>query len=61
MHRRMLLLFTLFTVTAWFYSSVTHDATDNAIETHKQQIHMLGEAERALTAGSEEQAGTDQG
>ena len=61
MHRRMLLLFTLFVVTAWFYSSVTHDATENALETHKQQIKMLGEADRALTSGSKDLKGKDQG
>jgi len=57
----MLLLFTLFVVTAWFYSSVTHDATENALETHKQQIKMLGEADRALTSGSKDLKGKDQG
>lgn len=61
MHRRMLLLFTLFVVTAWFYSSVTNDATMNALDKHQQQINMLGEAEKAFTDRSEEAKGNDQG
>ena len=61
MHRRMLLLFTLFVVTAWFYSSVTNDATGKAVRTHQQQIKMLGEAEKALSGGTRELAAQDQG
>lgn len=61
MHRRMLLLFTLFVVTAWFYSSVTGNATENVLKPHQQQIHMLGEADKALNKGTEEFKRKDQG
>ena len=61
MQRRMLLLFTLFVVTAWFYSSMSEVATDSAVKSHQQQIQILGEAENALTGGSEDFLGKDQG
>jgi hypothetical protein len=55
------LLFTLFVVTAWFYSSVAHESSKIVINTHQQQVQMLHEAEEALSGGSVDASGTDQG
>jgi hypothetical protein len=61
MQRRTLLLFTLFVVTAWFYSSVAHESSKIVINSHQKQVQMLHEAEEALSGGSVGASGTDQG
>lgn len=61
MQRRTLLLFTLFVVTAWFYSSVAHESSRIVAKTHQHQVQMLHEAEEALSGGSVDASGTDQG
>lgn len=61
MQRRTLLLFTLFVVTAWFYSSVAHESKNVVIKSHQNQVQLLQEAEDALTGGAVDLTATDQG
>lgn len=60
MQRRTLLLFSLFVVTAWFYSSVAHESSEVMVKTHQKQAQVLGDLEKSLsndatTASSQEQ------
>lgn len=61
MHRRTLLLFALFVVTAWFYSSVADDSTGVVSMTHQKQMQLLQEAENAFSSNHESQAEEDKG
>ena len=61
MHRRTLLLFTLFVVTAWFYTSVTSEATAHAGTAHQHQTQMLSDAENGMSRGSTDPAEEDRG
>ena len=61
MQRRTLLLFTLFVVTAWFYSSFTTEPTRIMAESHKAQAQMLIEAEEALSEPANATSARDQG
>jgi hypothetical protein len=61
MQRRTLLLFTLFVVTAWFYSSFTADSAKVVAENHGNQVQVLLEAENALSEPSSADSALDQG
>jgi hypothetical protein len=61
MQRRTLLLFTLFVVTAWFYSSFTDDSVKVVAESHKDQAQMLRDAEKALSESPKLVTPGDQG
>jgi len=61
MQRRTLLLFTLFVVTAWFYSSFTAESTRAMANSHKEQAQMLLEAEEALSETPSAESALDQG
>lgn len=49
MQRRTLLLFGLFVVTAWFYSSVAHETSEVATKSHQKQVQVLDDLEKALS------------
>lgn len=49
MQRRTLLLFTLFVLTAWFYSSLAQNSTEHAVQRHQKQMQMLNEADEVLS------------
>lgn len=61
MHRRTLLFFTLFVVTAWFYAGVTDESTQSTTATRQQSVQMFHEVEEQYTDGSAESAGKDRG
>lgn len=61
MHRRTLLLFALFVVTAWFYSSVADDSSSPIVRTHQKQVQALNEVEKAFSTSVESESGQDQG
>lgn len=61
MQRRTLLLFGLFVVTAWFYSSVAHESTQATVKKHQKQIQALNEAEKALSNEAGTTSQQDQG
>ena len=61
MQRRTLLLFTLFVVTAWFYSSLTQSSTDNAIREHQKQVQMMNQVDEVLSAAQGTSKDKDQG
>lgn len=61
MQRRTLLLFGLFVVTAWFYSSVAQESAEVAIKSHQKQAQALSEVERSLSNEVETASEEDQG
>ena len=61
MQRRTLLLFTLFVVTAWFYSSFTAEPTKIMAKGHKEQAQLLLEAEQSLSQPPSAESVTDRG
>lgn len=61
MHRRTLLLFALFVVTAWFYSSVADDSSGVVSMTHQKQMKLLQEVENSFSSNHESQTEDDQG
>lgn len=61
MQRRTLLLFALFVVTAWFYSSMAHNSTDVVVNNHQKQIEMLNRAEDVLSGTEDLAEMRDQG
>lgn len=61
MQRRTMLLFALFVVTAWFYSSLAKDSTEMVAQKHQEQLQMLNQVERVLSGTEESEADQDQG
>ncbi len=61
MQRRTLLLFALFVVTAWFYSSVASEGVGVATTTHQKQMQMLEDVENSLSSNHAPEAKDDQG
>lgn len=61
MQRRTLLLFCLFVVTAWFYSSLAHESAEVVSKTHEKQAQALRDAERSLSNKVETPSERDQG
>ena len=53
-----MLLFALFVVTAWFYSSLAKDSTEMVAQKHQEQLQMLTQVERVLS-GTIGAAGND--
>lgn len=60
MQRRTLLLFGLFVVTAWFYSSVAQESAEVAIRNHQNQAQALSEVERVVSNDVENVSEEDQ-
>lgn len=61
MQRRTLLLFSLFVVTAWFYSSVAHESREVMVKSHQKQAQVLGELEKSLSNDATNASSHDQG
>jgi lipopolysaccharide export system protein LptC len=49
MQRRTLLLFALFVVTAWFYSSLAQNSSETVAQRHQTQYQLLNEADEAFS------------
>ncbi len=61
MQRRTLLLFALFVVTAWFYSSMAQKSTAVVAQKQQEQIQTLHQTEPVLSGAGESEAEQDQG
>jgi hypothetical protein len=61
MQRRTLLLFSLFVVTAWFYSSVAQTSAEAAVNNHTKQAQVLSDVENMLSNEAESGSEQDEG